>query len=911
MGRPRSERPTTSKERMQKLRQNEEKRAAANARRREARLLRKDLNQTPEELEIVRANARIRQEKCRTLKKETNSRQKNQGQRMKERNRKRKMRETEVSSPAIVPPSSAERTRLYRERMKVNVRSLCSSSKKRNTLAIGKSVATALKPLSPAAKSRALEMALTPNTKKYVHDSYNKENGSGLGLFNQLSKRRDNLSNCTRKLVLGKLSLNKRAARANWTSVQRAVSQSIPAILVHYKTEKTKKQKPPTETQKLVHEFYNRDDISRMLPYKKLTRRVKDYNGNYQRVAVRVMEVTLKRALSTFKNLHPGVKICRRSFESLRPKNIRLTRYAQRLQCGCTYHTNVDYARKSLHRLLLLNGKESPISSNELLMGTSLCDAKSFKCIMGRCKNCKSFPKLDNLITADLKCCKDCIKKDNDCKTHTVKVRQFERVVYQHKGKEKKKMALVDKWLTAKELIELLKSKLIDFPRHRFNVAHTSEIYDEIVSQLDDETILKIHDFSENYTCLLPEEIQSLHWTQETATVYPVVILRRVAGDVREDHITFISDDKKHDVPFVEKCNEWMHEHYRNEGVNIKHDVEYNDGCSSQFKCIRAFSGLARRDVKTTRIFCETSHGKSKSDGLGGVVKCCASRCVCSEKRVMRDAKELFEFFQERLVVTNAIDSNKPMLNRIFHYISSEEMEGYRSTFPSINYKYIHGTLQIHQVITSPGDSTHIWHRNVACTCASCLAGTYTSCNRKSKFSEISDMITLKKHVFSKSYSKRKSDLNDDDDEMADLNDDEMNELESAEFMESEASKLIQNGDIAVIKTGDDHPYYLLKLTKESYETEELVKDDYGHDFPPQHRVVEGHYLEIHKTNKEGDLYYLDENRTAIISAFAVVGNCTGLETSIQRRRGNLQEMFLVTPELHQGLCEIVNYLDI
>ena len=129
--------------------------------------------------------------------------------------------------------------------------------------------------------------------------------------------------------------------------------------------------------------------------------------------------------------------------------------------------------------------------------------------------------------------------------------------------------------------------------------------------------------------------------------------------------------------------------------------------------------------------------------------------------------------------------------------------------------------------------------------------------------------------------------------------------------MESEASKLIQNGDIAVIKTGDDHPYYLLKLTKESYETEELVKDDYGHDFPPQHRVVEGHYLEIHKTNKEGDLYYLDENRTAIISAFAVVGNCTGLETSIQRRRGNLQEMFLVTPELHQGLCEIVNYLDI
>ena len=104
--------------------------------------------------------------------------------------------------------------------------------------------------------------------------------------------------------------------------------------------------------------------------------------------------------------------------------------------------------------------------------------------------------------------------------------------------------------------------------------------------------IIKIHDFSENYTCLLPDEIQSLHWTQETATVYPVVVLRRVNGDVREDHITFISNDKNHDVPFVELCNNWLHKHYQDQGVEIVHDVEYNDGCSSQFKCIRAFSPL-------------------------------------------------------------------------------------------------------------------------------------------------------------------------------------------------------------------------------------------------------------------------------------------------------------------------------
>ena len=53
-------------------------------------------------------------------------------------------------------------------------------------------------------------------------------------------------------------------------------------------------------------------------------------------------------------------------------------------------------------------------------------------------------------------------------------------------------------------------------------------------------------------TCLLPEEIQSLHWTQETATVYPIVVIRKNEDDIHEDHIAFISNYKKHDVLFVE-----------------------------------------------------------------------------------------------------------------------------------------------------------------------------------------------------------------------------------------------------------------------------------------------------------------------------------------------------------------------
>ena len=547
--------------------------------------------------------------------------------------------------------------------------------------------------------------------------------------------------------------------------------------------------------------------------------------------------------------------------------------------------------------------------SNDALMTSAICNIESLKCIMGKCENCKTFAKIDELNLEKLKCCKDCFKKGNDCKSHTIKIRQFEHVTYMHQGKEKKKMALVDKMMKPDELVHLLKTKLMDFPRHRFNVQHTSEVYDELVSNLDDQTILKVHDFSENYTCLLPDEIQSLHWTQDTATVYPVVVLRKVNEDVREDHITFITDDKKHDVPFVELCNSQLHEHYKREGLSITHDVEYNDGCASQFKCIRAFAALARRDIKTTRIFCETSHGKSKSDGLGGVVKCYASRCVCSEKRIIRNAKELHEFFEERLVVKNALESPKPMLNRLFFYISSEEVEEYRSSFPDKGFKYIPGTLKIHQVVTTPGDTTLINHRNISCTCISCLNGEFMLCNRKIKFNDVPEMITWQKHVFDIT-SKCKV-VAAPFSTVTDLNDDEINERETAEFIESEAAQLIKEGDLALIKTGDDHPYYLLKLSKDPYETERVVSDDYHHNFPPLHRVIEGHYLELHKANNDGDLYYLDTDRTAIVSAYCVVGNCPPPEILLEKRRGKQQEMFLINQTLHQALCETVNFSDI
>ena len=63
---------------------------------------------------------------------------------------------------------------------------------------------------------------------------------------------------------------------------------------------------------------------------------------------------------------------------------------------------------------------------------------------------------------------------------------------------------------------------------HRFNVDHTAKASDNLVNNLNVNSIHKIHDFSENYTCLLPEEIRLLRCVQETVRLYPILPFERL-----------------------------------------------------------------------------------------------------------------------------------------------------------------------------------------------------------------------------------------------------------------------------------------------------------------------------------------------------------------------------------------------
>ena len=96
-------------------------------------------------------------------------------------------------------------------------------------------------------------------------------------------------------------------------------------------------------------------------------------------------------------------------------------------------------------------------------------------------------------------------------------------------------------------------------------------------------------------------------------------------------------------------------------------------------------------------------------------------------------------------------------------------------------------------------------------------------------------------------------------------------------MFETDKSMLIAKGDTDVIKTGDDDSHhYLLKLTKDPHETEHTVCDGCNHKFPPYQWTKEGNYLDLHKEQKNNDVY-------------CVHGSNLGKESRFTKKNGGKQ----------------------
>ena len=430
--------------------------------------------------------------------------------------------------------------------------------------------------------------------------------------------------------------------------------------------------------------------------------------------------------------------------------------------------------------------------------------------------------------------------------THKVKCLQYERVTYEHKGEQKKKLQPVEKFLTLSGLLDLMQQRLYDFPRHRFNVNHTRSVWNQVEEFLENAAVVKMQDFSENYASLLSKEVQSLHWNQEQCSIYPVAVLRNVDSEIHEDHFAIISDDTKHDVPFVELANKKIHEYYRGFGVSFDIEIEFNDGCASQYKSKTAIYHLVQREKLTVCVYFEASHGKNKSDGLGGVIKSYVSREVGANELIIRNGRDMYEFCVASFTI---VEGKGKMLSCHFIWLK-EDLEAVRANIADDGHCRIRGMRKLHQVITKSNKRNGVFIRAYACLCNVCIKGRVECCQAAESNQHFRHSIDVLK---AKWYQFHEIDSDEDNDN------EELDEIDM--FIESDVTKYIVKGDIAIICMLDDHNYYLAKLITNIYEIEESEKDDYNHVMHAHQKFITCSYLEVHKNIKEGTIYYIDRKR--------------------------------------------------
>ena len=120
------------------------------------------------------------------------------------------------------------------------------------------------------------------------------------------AKNRDPHSNTTRRLLLKNLSDMCTITKSNAPKfhispkfVELIQTMTLDDILTHAKVYQGN-HGLKNEIIQLVHRFYNRDDISRVVPHKNATVLVSTPDGEKQRVCLRVMEKTLEGAYKIF-----------------------------------------------------------------------------------------------------------------------------------------------------------------------------------------------------------------------------------------------------------------------------------------------------------------------------------------------------------------------------------------------------------------------------------------------------------------------------------------------------------------------------------------------------------------------------------------------------------------------------------
>ncbi|CAG2208510.1 unnamed protein product [Mytilus edulis] len=452
----------------------------------------------------------------------------------------------------------------------------------------------------------------------------------------------------------------------------------------------------------------------------------------------------------------------------------------------------------------------------------------------------------------------------------------FEYINQNTKHGPKKKLMLV-KNTNPGLMVQYLQKLLGTFPAHNFRAKWQNNQLKHLVTNLPQNHVISVHDYSENYKCKERDELQSSYFQKTEASLHVSLLYRHAILEVdgvestSEDpyivteNFFVISEDEKHDQYFTFQVQKYISEYLSSISCHVHTMHEFCDGCSCQYKSRHCLGHLRKTldelgYVNFIRNFFETSHAKGPQDAAGGLIKNQTDLAIVRGRATIQNARDLFEFAKSNLSVPKSSHCKR----RLFKYT-----ENINRNFPMF-YKPITGIRSVHQVVVN---NDHLLIRSLSCyTCNNCLEGNINECENTNILGSFSPVPIVP--------------------EIGTVEEDQTDEND----MEVPINELISKSTIfAVLCDDDDFDYYLLKAQTETYQLTSRETDSWGVSYQPGTKVIKGNYF----MQGENPLHFkMIKRKYGLVPS----NSCLYICTDVCVRNGEVK----LSEDIHQNILKCV-----
>ena len=426
----------------------------------------------------------------------------------------------------------------------------------------------------------------------------------------------------------------------------------------------------------------------------------------------RILQSSLRDNYNEFLKENQECTLSFSKFTALRPKTVQTMSKSIFNNCLCEYCTNIQYKVKALN----MQG----IKTRYELLSRTVCPKPEgsryykIECVKRLCKLCG----VDKFISQlDL------------YKRHNIQWYKWETQTYMYANEKKSKKVLSLKKESVSNFLEELKKELQPFSAHLNTAWWQHDQFRHVTQNLPSDWTVFCSDFAENYTCLYQDEAQSAHWSHDTVTLFSIVayIRCKFCELVVTQSMIYVSEDKKHDVHYVQHCislaNEYIQRVYE---MKSKRQIHFSDGAASQFKSKTPFADAlhSKSDFgfPVEKHFFGSRHGKGPCDGEFGVIKRIVTNAVKNRKAMVKNASEFFDFAEANLR-RPTLDSQNECCHFRRNFFIVKEGDVNRKRPERTNVKAVPETRQLHSV-RAADDSASLEKRTLSCFCSTCIQGS-------------------------------------------------------------------------------------------------------------------------------------------------------------------------------------------